>query len=62
MFVKKKYSFNFLFFRVIEGLFRVENDFIEVQIVFFKCSQVKISEKYVFGVQKIRSYFFQIIW
>lgn len=64
MFVKKKYiySFNFLFFRVIEGLFRVENDFIEVQIVFFKCSQVKINEKYVFGVQKIRSYFFQIIW
>lgn len=37
---------------MIEGLFRVENDFIEILIVFFKCFQVKINEKYVFGVQK----------
>jgi hypothetical protein len=37
---------------VIEGLFRVENDFIEILIVFFKCFQVKINKKYVFGVQK----------
>lgn len=52
MFVKKIIYLFILFFRVIEGLFRVENDFIEILIVFFKCFQVKINEKYVFGVQK----------
>jgi len=52
MFVKKIIYLFILFFRVIEELFRVENDFIEILIVFFKCFQVKINEKYVFGVQK----------